>query len=57
MRAVDEAVKGPLRQHWVGEERVPVLRSPVRYHHERAAAVTFTDELVEVFSLERGEIA
>ena len=57
MRVVDKAVKGPLRQDWIGEERIPVLRSSVRYHHERAAAVAFTHELVEVLGLERGEIA
>ena len=35
VRAVDKAVKGPLRHDWIGEERIPVLRGSVRYHHER----------------------
>ena len=48
----DEAVKGPLRHDWVGEEHIPVLRGLVRYHHERAAAVAFADEFVEVLGLD-----
>jgi hypothetical protein len=53
---VDDPVEEGFGDDGVGEQRVPVLRRPVRGEHERAAG-PFGDELVEVIGLGGGELA
>ena len=56
MRCVDQPVQGTLCEHRIGEERIPILGTAVRGHHQRLAASSPVDQLVGVLGLGNSEV-
>jgi hypothetical protein len=51
-----EAVQYPFCQDWVGKEEIPVPGRAIGSHHQRAAAATLVDELIDVLSLPKASV-